>query len=208
MYMNLSQMNGLCGGVGGVPSGSGAGGASVATAAYVQDRTSIMSGGSASGSGVSGSVVGGGGGTGSPSSRRGVSSIPANIGGPEAVRKSRSQGGKKLQKCLSTASYGEESSMNRPQLTPLSHNLLMTRQFCSFGSTTSSCLTSHIFFLLTHISNMFSFSKHFEFFYFLISFNCKIFTNIVGPGGQFSPSSYSQYFSTLDFQVTFLFPPP
>ncbi|XP_055681167.1 syntaxin-binding protein 5 isoform X9 [Lutzomyia longipalpis] len=135
---SIDQMNGLCGGVGGIPGGSGAGGTAVSSAAYVQDRTSIMSGGSASGCGVSGSVVGGGGGTGSPSSRRGVSSIPPGVGGPEAVRKSRSQGGKKLQKCLSTASYGEESSMNRPQLTPLSHNLLMTRQFCSFDKLDSS----------------------------------------------------------------------
>ncbi|GAB0094074.1 syntaxin-binding protein 5 [Sergentomyia squamirostris] len=118
--------------------GGGQAGGATASAAYVQERTSVMSGGgSASGSGVmSGSIVGSSGGTGSPSGRRGVSSIPPCVGGPEAVRKSRSQGGKKLQKCLSTASYGEESSMNRPQLTPLSHNLLMTRQFCSFEPST------------------------------------------------------------------------
>lgn len=64
-------------------------------------------------------------------------SLPLS-GGQDSVRKSRSQGGKKLQKCLSTASYGEESSFNRSQMAaPLSHNLLMTRQYCSFGSTTS-----------------------------------------------------------------------
>jgi hypothetical protein len=65
-------------------------------------------------------------------------------GGGSSVRKSRSQGGKKLQKCLSTASYGEESSFCRQpstasvQLTPLSHtaSLLMTRQYCSFGTIT------------------------------------------------------------------------
>lgn len=64
-------------------------------------------------------------------------SVPTQ--GPDSIR-SRSQGGKKLQKCLSTASYGEESSFSRLQMTatpPLSHNLLMTRQYCSFGSTTS-----------------------------------------------------------------------
>lgn len=73
-------------------------------------------------------------GTGSPI-RKGV--IAAQYTLPESMRKSRSQGGKKLQKCLSTASYGEELSFSRPQMTPLSHNLLMTRQYCSFGSTTS-----------------------------------------------------------------------
>lgn len=79
--------------------------------------------------------------TGSPN-RRGV-----NIGGgsqppgQDQMRKSRSQGGKKLQKCLSTASYGEELSISRPQMmTPLSHNLLMTRQYASFGSTTRPSL--------------------------------------------------------------------
>lgn len=82
-----------------------------------------------SASGISGVSGGGGGGVG--------------VGGP-GVRKSRSQGGKKLQKCLSTASYGEESSFCRQpsttsvtdrQMTPLSHtSLLMTRQYCSFGT--------------------------------------------------------------------------
>ncbi|XP_055681173.1 syntaxin-binding protein 5 isoform X14 [Lutzomyia longipalpis] len=104
---SIDQMNGLCGGVGGIPGGSGAGGTAVSSAAYVQDRTSIMSGGSASGCGVSGSVVGGGGGTGSPSSRRGVSSIPPGVGGPEAVRKSRSQ-----DKLDSSFSRSRSSSMS------------------------------------------------------------------------------------------------
>lgn len=58
-------------------------------------------------------------------------------GGPDLVRRSRSQGGKKLQKCLSTASYGEELSISRPQMSSLPYNLLSTRQYCSFGSTTS-----------------------------------------------------------------------
>ena len=73
-------------------------------------------------------------GTGSPI-RRGGAISQSTI--PDSMRKSRSQGGKKLQKCLSTASYGEELSISRPQMIPLSHNLLMTRQYCSFGSTTS-----------------------------------------------------------------------
>lgn len=75
--------------------------------------------------------------TGSPI-RRGVITAQYTMSSPsDSMRKSRSQGGKKLQKCLSTASYGEELSFNRPQMTPLSHSLLMTRQYCSFGSTTS-----------------------------------------------------------------------
>lgn len=68
-------------------------------------------------------------------------------GSDSLVRRSRSQGGKKLQKCLSTASYGEELSISRPQFAPMPHSLLMTRQYCSFGSTTSDHL---IRFLLTN----------------------------------------------------------
>lgn len=125
-YFTLSQMNGLCGSTT----------ISTASTAVIQDRS------------IGGNIVGGI--TGSPN-RRGVvgqnstgSGSITGIGQPlitnqgtDTVRKSRSQGGKKLQKCLSTASYGEESSFSRPQMTPLSHNLLMTRQYCSFGSTTS-----------------------------------------------------------------------
>ena len=106
----------------------------------------------ASSSGVASSVgssIGGGGvagSTGSPIRGRGCpTGLPASmIGscgggvGDAMLRKSRSQGGKKLQKCLSTASYGEESSLTRPQMTPPAHNLLVTRQYCSFGSTTSN----------------------------------------------------------------------
>lgn len=96
--------------------------------------------------GVGGGVGGGCGaavpGTGSPIRGRGCpTGLPASMiggAGDSMLRKSRSQGGKKLQKCLSTASYGEESSLTRPQMTPLSHNLLVTRQYCSFGSTTSN----------------------------------------------------------------------
>ncbi|XP_055843141.1 syntaxin-binding protein 5 isoform X6 [Episyrphus balteatus] len=57
---------------------------------------------------------------------------------PDFVRRSRSQGGKKLQKCLSTASYGEELSISRPQMATMPHNLLMTRQYCSFDKLDSS----------------------------------------------------------------------
>lgn len=66
--------------------------------------------------------------------------LPTNQGA-DSMRKSRSQGGKILQKCLSTASYGEEMSLSVSfrSLTATSpcHNLLVTRQYCSFGSTTS-----------------------------------------------------------------------
>jgi len=60
------------------------------------------------------------------------------------MRKSRSQGGKRLQKCLSTASYGEDLSISYRFQSPATqascHNanaLLLSRQYCSFGSTTS-----------------------------------------------------------------------
>lgn len=141
-------MNGLCGSTT----------ISTASTAIIQDRS------------IGGNMVGG---TGSPN-RRGVvgqnstgSGSITGIGQPlianqstDIVRKSRSQGGKKLQKCLSTASYGEESSFSRPQMTPLSHNLLMTRQYCSFGSTTS---LNHFFFWFFKFLN-------FQFFVFLIKF--------------------------------------
>lgn len=75
--------------------------------------------------------------TGSPIRRGVITAQYTMSSSSDSMRKSRSQGGKKLQKCLSTASYGEELSNSRPQMTPMSHNLLMTRQYCSFGSTTS-----------------------------------------------------------------------
>lgn len=81
---------------------------------------------------TSGGGGGGGGGAG------GVAPLQSAMSMSDSMRKSRSQGGKKLQKCLSTASYGEELSVCRTQLmTPVSYNLLMTRQYGSFGSTTS-----------------------------------------------------------------------
>ena len=57
----------------------------------------------------------------------------------------RSQGGKKLKKCLSTASYGEEMSFSMSfrslSSTTTPSSLLRSRQFKSFGSTTShSCI--------------------------------------------------------------------
>jgi hypothetical protein len=128
-------MNGLC----------GQSTSSVITAAAVQDRGQSSSPSRRHGSGIIG--VGGSGSISGASSGIGPIGGGNIIGGSavgavgcptgmDAVRKSRSQGGKKLQKCLSTASYGEEFSISRPQMTPLSHNLLMTRQYCSFGSTT------------------------------------------------------------------------
>jgi len=66
-----------------------------------------------------------------------------NLGGPtvQGPTRSRSQGGKILQKCLSTASYGEEMSlsMSYRSLTSTTgpSSLLKSRQYASFGSTTS-----------------------------------------------------------------------
>jgi hypothetical protein len=128
-------MNGVCGTASGTTSGN------------VQERGGVIPGtnspirragtgtgiGSLSGVGV-GSISG--------------CSVPTQ--GPDYIR-SRSQGGKKLQKCLSTASYGEESSFSRIQMAtpPLSHNLLMTRQYCSFGSTTSLTKSNYYLLLLS-----------------------------------------------------------
>lgn len=81
--------------------------------------------------------------------------LPTAAFGPDSnIRKSRSQGGKILQKCLSTASYGEDMSMAfRFHSTPPAscHSLLLTRQYCSFGSTTSflKLLCNYNFFCFT-----------------------------------------------------------
>lgn len=115
-------------------------GSTAATSSFISGiggGASIGGVGSASGSSVGcGAAVPG---TGSPIRGRGCpTGLPSSMIGDSMLRKSRSQGGKKLQKCLSTASYGEESSLTRPQMTPQSQNLLVTRQYCSFGSTTST----------------------------------------------------------------------
>lgn len=128
-------------GVGGCSSSS--------TGAVLTSANSVASssggGVGASSSSITGTVGGTVPGMGSPIRGRGCpTGLPASMigscggAGDSMLRKSRSQGGKKLQKCLSTASYGEESSLTRPQMTPPSHNLLVTRQYCSFGSTTSN----------------------------------------------------------------------
>lgn len=131
---------------------SGVGGCqSSSTGAVLTSANSVASSsGGGGGVGASSSSIGvtvGGSvpGMGSPIRGRGCpTGLPASMigscggAGDSMLRKSRSQGGKKLQKCLSTASYGEESSLTRPQMTPPSHNLLVTRQYCSFGSTTSN----------------------------------------------------------------------
>ncbi|XP_055303970.1 syntaxin-binding protein 5 isoform X10 [Sitodiplosis mosellana] len=110
---SIDQMNGLCGG----PSSSG----TVSSIPSLQERTNSATAA-----------------TGSPIRRGVITAQYTMSSSSDSMRKSRSQGGKKLQKCLSTASYGEELSISRPQMTPLSHNLLMTRQYCSFDKLDSS----------------------------------------------------------------------
>lgn len=60
----------------------------------------------------------------------------------------RSQGGKKLKKCFSTASYGEEMSLSMSYRSLTSStaptSLLRSRQFASFGSTTSHYSFHHL----------------------------------------------------------------
>lgn len=97
-------------------------------------------GGGGSGSGVyyTGSGVGCSGVGGGTSGIRSVGGGRAT----EPVRRSRSQGGQrnKLQKCLSTVSYSDDGLAVSNTRTALCtavdrHNLLATRQYCSFGST-------------------------------------------------------------------------
>ncbi|XP_031627048.1 syntaxin-binding protein 5 isoform X5 [Contarinia nasturtii] len=104
---SIDQMNGLCGG----PSSG-----TVSSIPSLQERTNSATA------------------TGSPIRRGVITAQYTMSSSSDSMRKSRSQGGKKLQKCLSTASYGEDMSISRPQMTPLSHSLLMTRQYCSFGT--------------------------------------------------------------------------
>lgn len=57
---------------------------------------------------------------------------------PDPPRRSRSQGTRKLHKCLSTASYSEDCGSHSPGLvapTGQRQQLLVARQYCSFGST-------------------------------------------------------------------------
>lgn len=79
------------------------------------------------GGGGGGGPAGGGPGGGGPAG--GAGGGAGGPGGPRAVRRSRSQGTRKLHKCLSTAS-DVYAAPPAPQ-----HSLLTTRQYCSFGST-------------------------------------------------------------------------
>ncbi|XP_031627052.1 syntaxin-binding protein 5 isoform X8 [Contarinia nasturtii] len=108
---SIDQMNGLCGG----PSSG-----TVSSIPSLQERTNSATA------------------TGSPIRRGVITAQYTMSSSSDSMRKSRSQGGKKLQKCLSTASYGEDMSISRPQMTPLSHSLLMTRQYCSFDKLDTS----------------------------------------------------------------------
>lgn len=65
------------------------------------------------------------------------SGSPARRVLPEPVRRSKSQGtSRKLQKCLSTVSYSDDGLLPPPRLSHQDRtNLLVSRQYCSFGST-------------------------------------------------------------------------
>lgn len=147
------------------PTGSGggsragsAGPTSTATSNFSTTSSQLASSTNSGGVGTNSNVCSGGGGgmvggsvataaAGSGSSRGGV------------VRRSRSQGTRKLHKCLSTASYSEDSqaaanaaslisttgsisTSSSPVLHPQArhHQLLVTRQYCSFGSTSHHML--------------------------------------------------------------------
>jgi len=86
----------------------------------------------------------------SPINKRAISAVGSaslnvasgcNLGPIQGPTRSRSQGGKILQKCLSTASYGEEMSLSMSYRSLTSNtgpsSLLKSRQYLSFGSTTS-----------------------------------------------------------------------
>lgn len=95
--------------------------------------------------GISGVGIGGGVGAGGVVSGGGFygGGVRCGVGRTtEPVRRSRSQGGQrnKLQKCLSTVSYSDDGLAVANTRTTLytavdRHNLLATRQYCSFGST-------------------------------------------------------------------------
>lgn len=82
------------------------------------------------GGGAPGGGAGGGGGAGTGAGAGGAGAGAAGgCAAGRAVRRSRSQGTRKLHKCLSTAS-DVYAAPPAPQ-----HSLLTTRQYCSFGST-------------------------------------------------------------------------
>lgn len=116
-------MNGVCSPLGTSSGCSASGGA---PGAQPTDRSSIC-GASSTGTGGAISLTG--------SATRGPANQP---------RRSRSQGTRKLHKCLSTASYTEDSHGYSQTATPNTavavtanqqRQLLVARQYCSFGST-------------------------------------------------------------------------
>lgn len=123
-------MNGVCspasqtGGV--TPAGGASSGgvsAAVAAAAAATDRSSLAGSGS--------SLVGSG---------------PRGSRSTEPPRRSRSQGTRKLHKCLSTASYTEDGHSPIQQTANQQRQLLVARQYCSFGSTvTVKCLSLSLY---------------------------------------------------------------
>lgn len=145
------------------PTGSGggsragsAGPTSTATSNFSTTSSQLASSTNSGGVGTNSNVCSGGGGVGGS-----VATAAAGSGSSRGgvVRRSRSQGTRKLHKCLSTASYSEDSqaaanaaslisttgsisTSSSPVLHPQArhHQLLVTRQYCSFGSTSHHML--------------------------------------------------------------------
>lgn len=138
----------------------------------------------------------GGGGTQTASAASSATQIPGAGGGggggrtrPDPPRRSRSQGTRKLHKCLSTASYSEDcatppysSSSSVASLTTgggqaycaaspaQRQQLMVARQYCSFGSTQSPqplldfyFLLKHTYLLLATLSISILYCSHFRF---------------------------------------------
>lgn len=102
------------------------------------------------------------------------SGSPARRAAPEPVRRSKSQGthSRKLQKCLSTVSYSDDGLLppRIPYIAAADRaNLLVSRQYCSFGSTVTFFQKFRvvIFIFLWSHSTYFSFNTRFYFMFII-----------------------------------------
>lgn len=133
----LGQMNGVCS-----PSQQAAGGMAA---------SAVMASGGCAGNAPSG-------GTCTPSTAS-LSDRTGSIGGSltgrtsrltDPPRRSRSQGTRKLHKCLSTASYSEDGHSSLQNQANQRQQLLVARQYCSFGSTLTNSANYYFYYYFNY----------------------------------------------------------
>lgn len=68
----------------------------------------------------------------------------------DVPRRSRSQGTRKLHKCLSTASYSEDGHSSLQSQASNQRQLLVARQYCSFGSTLTNSANYYFYYYFNY----------------------------------------------------------